>query len=151
MRHPICGLKPIKKSYPARYLERGAAHEIHKILADPHRLPSAAVRRGRRLPVVWPGGGAQTALVYQDGVCIRTIDLSRVDAPCSFTVEWENGYNIIEVERGRIRVSEADCPDKVCVRRGWVSDSAAPIACLPHKLVIQLEGGGEADIDGVAG
>ena len=97
------------------------------------------------------GGGAQTALVYQDGVCIRTIDLSRVDAPCSFTVEWEDGYNIIEVERGRIRVSEADCPDKVCVRRGWVSDSAAPIACLPHKLVIQLEGGGEADIDGVAG
>lgn len=103
--------------------------------------------------IVWYGGReeGQTALVYQDGVCIRSIDLSQVEEPYSFTVEWEDGYNVVEVERGRIRVSEADCPDKVCVRRGWVSDSAAPIACLPHRLVIQLEGGGEAGIDGVAG
>lgn len=97
------------------------------------------------------GRGNTVAVITQNGKTIRTIDLDRMDKPYSFTVEWENGYNIIEVERGRIRVSEADCPDKVCVRRGWVSDSAAPIACLPHKLVIQLEGGGEADIDGVAG
>lgn len=101
---------------------------------------------------LWFGRGeARTARVYQDGVCIRSIDLSLVDAPYSFTVEWEGGYNIIEVERGRIRVSEADCPDGICVRRGWVSDSAAPIACLPHRLVIQLEGGGDGGIDGVAG
>ena len=97
------------------------------------------------------GGEAQTALVCQDGVCIRTIDLSQVEEPYSFTVEWEDGYNIIEVERGRIRVSEADCPDRICVRRGWMWDSAAPIACLPHRLVIQLEGGGDSGIDGVAG
>lgn len=97
------------------------------------------------------GGEVQTALVYQDGVCIRTIDLSQVEEPYSFTVEWEDGYNIVEVERGRIRVSEADCPDKVCVRRGWVSDRAAPIACLPHRLVIQLEGREDAPVDGVAG
>lgn len=97
------------------------------------------------------GGGDQTARVYQDGVCIRTIELSQVEAPYSFTVEWEDGHNSIEVERGRIRVSEADCPDQICVRRGWASDSAAPIACLPHRLVIQLEGGEAGGIDGVAG
>ena len=103
--------------------------------------------------LVWYGGlgQARTARVYQDGVCIRTIDLSQVDAPYSFTVEWEGGYNIVEVEQGRIRVSEADCPDGICVRRGWVSDSAAPIACLPHKLVIQLEGGEAGGIDGATG
>lgn len=95
--------------------------------------------------------GNTLARVYQDGVCIRTIDLYRVDEPYSFTVEWEGGYNVIEVERGRIRVSEADCPDGICVRRGWVSNSAAPIACLPHKLVIRLEGGGDGPVDGVAG
>lgn len=94
--------------------------------------------------------GDMTASIYQDGVCIRTIDLSRVEEPYSFTVEWGDGYNVVEVERGRIRVAQADCPDQVCVRRGWVSDSAAPIACLPHKLVIQLEGGG-SDADGVVG
>lgn len=101
---------------------------------------------------LWYGGRgeAQTALVYQDGVCIRSIDLSQVDEPYSFTVEWEDGYNIIEVERGRIRVSEADCPDQICVRRGWLPDSAAPIACLPHRLVIQMEGG-SSGLDGAVG
>lgn len=97
------------------------------------------------------GEGGQTAVVYQDGVRIRAIDLSQVEEPYSFTVEWEDGYNIVEVERGRIRVSEADCPDRICVRRGWVWDSAAPIACLPHRLVIQLEGREDAPVDGVAG
>ena len=71
------------------------------------------------------GEGRQTAVVYQDGVRIRAIDLSRVEEPYSFTVEWEGGYNM--------------------------SDGAAPIACLPHRLVIQLEGGGDSGIDGVAG
>ena len=97
------------------------------------------------------GGRDNTlAVITQDGTVLRTIDLSRVEEPYSFPVEWEGGTNVIEVERGRIRVAEADCPDQICVRRGWVSNSAAPIACLPHKLVIQLTGGGDG-VDGVVG
>ena len=73
---------------------------------------------------------ASAARIYQDGECIRTIELDRVDAPFSFTVEWEGGYNLIEVERGRIRVAEADCPDPVCVRAGfpiaWCPSPACP-------------------------
>lgn len=95
--------------------------------------------------------GGATALIDQDGVCLRTIDLSQVDKPYSFTVEWDGGYNVIEVERGRIRVSEADCPDQVCVRQGWLSNSTVPIACLPHKLVIRLAGSSGSIVDGVAG
>lgn len=94
--------------------------------------------------------GDMTAEIIQDGVCIRTIDLSRVEEPYSFTVEWGGGYNTVEVERGRIRVSEADCPDQVCVRRGWSAQGVGPIACLPHKLVIRLSGGTQ-EVDGAAG
>ena len=102
--------------------------------------------------VIFLGGDKATAaLIYQDGVCIRRIDLTGVDAPWSFTVEWEGGYNVVEVDRGRIRVAEADCPDQTCVRQGWRSAGTVPIACLPHKLVIQLEGGGDNPVDGVAG
>lgn len=102
----------------------------------------ALVFRGR--------AGDSTAFLYQDGVCIRTIALSGVDAPFSFTVEWEGGYNVIEVERGRIRVAQADCPDQVCVRQGWISNSVVPVACLPHRLVIQLESA-SGGVDGVTG
>lgn len=93
---------------------------------------------------------ASAARIYQGGECIRTIKLDRVDAPFSFTVEWEGGYNLIEVERGRIRVAEADCPDQVCVRQGWISNSVVPIACLPHKLVVQLESA-SGGVDGATG
>ena len=37
------------------------------------------------------------------------------------------------------RVSEAECPDKTCVRTGWLSSSAMPIVCLPNHLIIEFE------------
>jgi hypothetical protein len=91
-----------------------------------------------------------TAQVYQDGALLRTIDLSQVDAPYTFEVTGPAGTNTVQVERGRIRVSHADCPDQVCVHQGWISDGVVPIVCLPNALVIQLEGA-SSDLDGVAG
>lgn len=105
-------------------------------------IASVLVLRGRT--------GSSTALIYQDGECLRTIALDDVDKPFSFTVAWEGGYNVIEVERGRIRVAAADCPDQVCVRQGWISNSVVPVACLPHRLVIQLESAG-GGVDGMTG
>lgn len=92
-------------------------------------------------------GGARSARVYLDGELLRTIDLDRVRESDRFTVEdGGGGVNVVEVEPGRIRVSEANCPDGVCVRRGWSSDGAAPIVCLPHRLVIEVTDA-DAEID----
>ena len=83
-----------------------------------------------------PGASAE---IRQDGEVIRTVSLSE-DAV--FTVAAPGGgSNTVEVSGGRIRVSEADCPDKTCVRQGWVSDTGTPIVCLPHGLVISVVGG----------
>lgn len=79
------------------------------------------------------------ANVYQDGVCIHSIDLSRVTGVETYTVECASGVNVIQVEPGRICILEADCPDQVCVQAGWLTDSVQPIVCLPHRLVIRLE------------
>ena len=84
--------------------------------------------------------------IVQDGVVLREIDLSAVTQAERFTVEWrEGGSNTVCVEPGRICVSEADCPDCICVRQGWLSDQATPIVCLPHRLVIRVKG--ETDVD----
>lgn len=93
---------------------------------------------------------APVARITRDGVLLEEIDLDRVDETYSFTLEDGRGINTVLVERGRIRVSEADCPDRVCVNRGWISDGTAPIICLPHKLMIEIVGGG-GDLDGGAG
>ena len=78
--------------------------------------------------------------VIQDGTVIREIDLSRVSQEYSFEVEGpEGGSNTVLVQPGRICISEADCPDRICVHQGWLTDQPVPIVCLPHRLVIALK------------
>ena len=79
-----------------------------------------------------------TAEIYQNSVLIKRAPLS---ADAEFTVECEDGVNVVTVENGTVRVSYADCPDKVCVNRGAVSGGAVPIVCLPHKLEIRIVDG----------
>lgn len=51
-------------------------------------------------------------------------------------------HNRVEVAGGRVRVSQADCPDQVCVHQGWIADGRVPIVCLPNQLIVQIEEGG---------
>ncbi len=93
---------------------------------------------------------APTARILRDGALLEEIDLDRVAEPYSFTLEDGSGANTVQVERGRIRISAADCPDQVCVKQGWISGGAVPIICLPHRLTIEIVDGG-GDLDGAAG
>lgn len=78
--------------------------------------------------------------VIQDGTVIREIDLSRVSREYSFVVDSaDGGSNTVLVQPGRICISEADCPDKICVHQGWLTDESIPIVCLPHRLIILVK------------
>lgn len=79
------------------------------------------------------------AEIYQDGKLIRTVSLSE---DTEFTITCESGYNVVTVADGKICVSSADCPDKVCVRQGKIN-GAVPIVCLPHKLEIHVINGND--------
>ena len=78
---------------------------------------------------------AAYADIIQNGQLIRSVSLSQ---PARFTIEGEDGYNIIEVSDGKIRIVESDCRDQICVKHGALTGHT-PIVCLPHKLVIQAE------------
>lgn len=83
--------------------------------------------------------GEKIANISKNGKIIKTIDLADVEEPYEFTVgDKAGGFNIIRVEHGRIAVIEADCPDKICLRQGFISGGALPIVCLPHKLAISV-------------
>ena len=96
--------------------------------------------------------GHAVASIARDGAVIDTIDLDAVDEPYTLRLDDERGVNVVAVEPGRIRVAEADCPDEVCVRTGWIDGPATPIACVPHGLTITVarEGGAADGIDAVA-
>ena len=87
-------------------------------------------------------------IIRRDSEVLYTLDLSK-EPDRVFTLEYGESSNTIEIKDGRIRVKEAECPDKTCVKTGWLSSSAIPIVCLPNHLVIEFVDSGE--IDGMAG
>ena len=58
--------------------------------------------------------------------------------------------NTLVIQNGTAQVVEASCPDQVCVRQGAVHYSGESIVCLPHKLIVTIEGGGSNGVDGSA-
>ncbi len=93
-------------------------------------------------------GEGTVVQIIQDDTVIREIDLSRVTKEYSFTVDSPyGGSNTILVQPGRICVSDADCPDRICVHQGWLTDDPVPIVCLPHRLIIALKDPAQAGSD----
>ncbi|MDD6282074.1 NusG domain II-containing protein [Oribacterium sp. HCP28S3_H8] len=49
--------------------------------------------------------------------------------------------NIVTIADQQVSVTEANCPDHICVQTGPITgkDDGKVIACLPHKLIISVE------------
>lgn len=73
------------------------------------------------------------------------------DREIQIDYDKSEGFNVLIIENGEAVVKEADCPDKLCVKQKAVSKNGESIVCLPHKLVITIVGGEEAEYDGFTG
>ena len=90
------------------------------------------------------GTGAQ-AVVTVDGKEIGRYPLKK-----NGTFPLNGGTNILVVENGEAWVSEANCPDKVCMGMGKISRNGEFIACLPNRLLVVVEGAAEdSPVDGM--
>lgn len=59
--------------------------------------------------------------------------------------------NVCEIKDGTVRMTEADCPDHLCIKQGAIDQTGGMIVCLPNQVVIEAFGpkGGEPAVDGV--
>ena len=87
-------------------------------------------------------------LIKRDNEVLYSLDLF-TEKNRTFVIPYGDSSNTIEICDGKIRVSEAECPDQVCVHTGWLSSSAIPIVCLPNHLVITFASE-NSDIDAMA-
>lgn len=92
------------------------------------------------------GDGSKTAVIIHDGKIVRTIDLASAKTAQEIEVKGEF-ISIIQIADGRIRFETTDCPNKDCVKTGWISEKGQLAVCLPNKVIIKIEGSGE-QIDG---
>lgn len=59
----------------------------------------------------------------------------------------DGSYNILEIKEGTVDITEASCPDKVCVEHRKISKTNQNIVCLPNKVIISIENGAEDEVD----
>lgn len=104
-----------------------------------------ALCTGLSLWLLLPGEDAARAEIWSDGELLYVLDLATEQ---SLTVSSDYGANTVTVRDGAIAVTEADCPDRYCMDRGFCS-GGSQIICLPNRLVIRFVG--EQAVDGVAG
>ena len=85
-----------------------------------------------------------TAAVKVDGNIVYMLPL---DKNASVTVEgYQGGSNTIVIENGTVYMKDADCPDKLCEKTGKISKNGETIVCLPHRVVVEIQGG-EGNVD----
>ena len=60
-----------------------------------------------------------------------------------------NGTNTLVIADGSAYMSQASCPDKLCIHQGRISDASKSIVCLPNKIVVTVNKPNK-DVDAVA-
>ena len=89
-----------------------------------------------------------TVTVQVDGEIIMELPL---DKDAQVVLGEGEHTNTLMIENGTARVVEASCPDQVCVRQGAVQYEGESIVCLPHRLIVTVEGGQGNGVDGSTG
>lgn len=62
-----------------------------------------------------------------------------------------NGTNTCEISSGTVKMTEADCPDQLCIHQKELSEPGSTIVCLPNRVVLSIISDKEPQIDSVAG
>lgn len=45
--------------------------------------------------------------------------------------------NVCQIKDGKVSMTQANCPDHLCIRQGAIDDSGGMIVCLPNKVTIE--------------
>lgn len=89
------------------------------------------------------------AVIKVDGQVIKTLRLDREETSIEVS-GYQGGVNKIMIKDGKVSMTDADCPDKLCVKTGEISKTGETIVCLPHRVVVEIKGSlDDAAVDSV--
>lgn len=84
-----------------------------------------------------PAGQTQYYLIlYTENEAHVTYHTDRPELPD------DRSYNLISIMNGTAVMEAADCRDQICVHHRPIMSERESIICLPHKLVVEMLGGG---------
>ncbi|MBQ9393197.1 MAG: NusG domain II-containing protein [Oscillospiraceae bacterium] len=86
------------------------------------------------------------AAVYVNGMRTSSYPLERETTVRLAGADGED-YNLLVIENGCARVTEASCPDKLCVHMHPIRYAGESILCLPNRVEIRVEGDTASGVD----
>ena len=54
--------------------------------------------------------------------------------------EEPDGINQLVIQDGKAWISEANCPNHDCVKKGKISQNGEMLVCIPHRLTVSIVG-----------
>lgn len=51
-----------------------------------------------------------------------------------------DGTNHLMIREGKVWISEANCPNHDCVKKGTISQNGEMLVCIPHRLTVTILG-----------
>ena len=84
-------------------------------------------------------------------VRVNGVETERHSLAVDGTFPLNGGTNILVIRDGQAWLSEADCPDLLCVKQGKIHYTGQVITCLPNRLTVTVEGGESNGVDLVVG
>lgn len=82
--------------------------------------------------------------IYVDNSLYKKIP---IDSNEEISIKKNGHTNVIKIHDNGVEMISADCPDKVCVKTGFIDKTGESIVCLPNKISIKIVSNEDKEID----
>ncbi len=65
-------------------------------------------------------------------------------------IKTSNGFNTVVIDGDRVYMHDSDCHDKICIKQGEIFKAGEMIVCLPNKILVEIQGVNELEVDSIA-
>ena len=90
-------------------------------------------------------------LTKEAGACVIVRVFGKQAATYSLLEDGEyplnGGTNILRIQEGKAYLTDADCPDHLCVKQGKIDQTGESITCLPNRLTVTVYGAEDSEVD----
>ncbi|HHY80426.1 MAG TPA: NusG domain II-containing protein [Thermoanaerobacter sp.] len=80
------------------------------------------------------------AAIMVDGKIYKEVSLDDVNYREEIPIVTKYGKDVLLVKDGGVKVIYAECPDKICIKEGFIDKPGQSIICLPFRIVVEIRG-----------
>jgi len=93
-------------------------------------------------------GEGSVVLIQVDGAVVHKTSLRETH---SISVHGTHGRLMVEIREGKVAITQAECPNHICVKTGWRSHSGEIIVCVPNNTVVRIDATIENEVRATTG